>query len=267
MSVLEEILKHKREDLKRIKSALPLQELKTRIKDTPQTQSFKSAIKRQENAPLRLIAEIKKASPSKGLIRADFNLSDIASVYNENEGVSAISVLTEEKFFQGSLTYLKEARRITQKPLLRKDFIFDEYQVYEARANSADAILLIAACLEKAQLIDLQGLARELSLDTLVEVHDFKELDMALRSDAEIIGINNRDLKTLKIDINKTFELLRDIPSGKIIVSESGISTREDVKMLESSRVDAMLVGTTIMKTKDIKTKIDELLGIGRRTL
>ncbi len=262
MSVLEEILRHKKEDLKKVKSILPLGELKARIKDAPEPFSFKSAIKRGKGGRIRLIAEIKKASPSKGLIRADFNLTEIASVYDTTEGVSAISVLTEEQFFQGSLNYLKEARRITQKPLLRKDFIFDEYQVYEARANNADAMLLIAACLEKAQLVDLQGLAGELSLDVLVEVHDFKELDMALRSDAEIIGINNRDLKTLKIDINKTFELLRDIPSGKIVVSESGISTREDVKMLESSRVDAMLVGTTIMKAKDIKTKIDELLGV-----
>jgi len=217
-------------------------------------------IKREQNKPIKLIAEIKKASPSEGLIRTDFNLTEIASIYEE-KNVDAISVLTEEHFFQGSLDYLNSVRRTTDKPLLRKDFIFDEYQIYESRVNGADAILLIAASLDKSQLPELQGLAKELSLECLVEVHSAKELDRALYSGAEIIGINNRDLNTLQTSLKTTFDLVKDIPDNKVIVSESGIHTRDDVKAIESIRVDAILVGTTFMRAKDIGAKIDELLG------
>jgi indole-3-glycerol phosphate synthase len=175
--------------------------------------------------------------------------------------VSAISVLTEERYFEGSLDYLAQARAITKKPLLRKDFLFDDYQVYESRASGADALLLIVASLAPSQLEDLLGLAGELSLECLVEVHTLKELDTALSSGAELIGINNRDLKTLTTNLNITFELLKDIPADKIIVSESGIHTRQDIESIESSNVDAVLVGTTIMRTEDIGAKIDELMG------
>lgn len=265
MSVLEEILRHKKERLRQAKNSLPPVELKARLKDIPYliAANFKTAVKRGKGTPIKLIAEIKKASPSKGVIREGFNLSEIADVYDK-KNVDAISVLTEEDFFQGRLDYLGETRKITQKPLLRKDFIFDEYQVYESKVNNADAVLLIAACLDKSQLNDLMGLAKELSLDCLVEVHKLKELDAALFSGADIIGINNRDLKTLNVNLNATLELLKDIPEGKIVVSESGIDTRADVEIIEKAGVDAMLVGTAIMKSKDIGLKIDELLGLPR---
>jgi len=260
MNILNEILKNKREALQAVKTSVPLAELKARIKDAAETRSFKNAIKREQNNPVKLIAELKKASPSKGLIRKDFNLSEIVSVYNKKD-VAAISVLTEENFFSGKLDYLNKARKRTLKPLLRKDFIFDSYQVYESRANNADAILLIVAALEKSQLSDLYELSKEISLDCLVEVHDWKELDTALYCEAEIIGVNNRDLKTLNISLRNTLDLLKDIPDDRIVVSESGIDTRADVEAIESTRTDAILVGTSIMKSEDIGKKIDELIG------
>ncbi len=259
MSVLQEILKNKRRELEASKSSIPLAELRARARDIETTRSFNHAIKRS-NGPVNLIAELKKASPSQGLIRADFNLPEIMSVFNARE-VSAISVLTESQFFGGSLALLRETREKTEKPLLRKDFIFDEYQVFEARANNADAILLITAALEKAQLSDLYGLAKEISLDCLVEVHNWKELDSALYCGVDILGVNNRNLSTLDISLNITFDLLKEIPEEKIVVSESGINTRTDVESIESTRIDAILVGTAIMKEEDIGAKIDELMG------
>lgn len=261
MNILNEILKHKREELRAVKSDVPLSELKTRIADLDKVKSFRAAVKRQQNSGIRLIAELKKASPSKGLIREDFNLPEIVSIYNRKK-VAAISVLTERRFFSGSLDYLREARKMTQKPLLRKDFIFDDYQVYEARANRADAVLLIAAALEKSQLSDLYGLAKELSLDCLVEIHNYRDLDNALNCGSEIIGINNRDLVTLDISLGVTFDFLKDIPDDRTVVSESGINTRADVESVESTRTDAVLVGTAIMKAADIGAKIDELMGV-----
>ncbi len=260
MSILNEIIAYKKEELASTKSTVPLSELRARIGDAGATKSFKSAIKRNKGETLKLIAELKKASPSKGLIKSDFNASNIASLYDKNR-VDAISVLTEQRYFQGSIDYLNQARKRTEKPLLRKDFIVDDYQVYEARANSADALLLIVAALEKSQLSELYGLARELSLDCLVEVHNWKELDTALYCGADIVGINNRNLNTMDISLNITLSLLQDIPDDRIIVSESGIGTRADVELMEETRTDAILVGTTIMKADDIGSKIDELLG------
>jgi indole-3-glycerol phosphate synthase len=236
MSVLQEIVKNKKQELRQRKGSVPLSELKARVCDSEAVRPFGGVLRRNNREPLRLIAELKKASPSEGRIRQDFNVSDIITVYDEKD-VSAISILTEEKYFGGSLDYLIQARGITKKPLLRKDFIFDDYQVYESRANGADALLLIVASLSKSQLEDLLGLSRELSLECLVEVHTLKELDTALNSGAETIGINNRDLKTLTTSLNTTFELLKDIPNDKIIVSESGIHTRQDIEAIESSKV------------------------------
>jgi len=261
MSILDQIIENKRIELENTKNSIPLEDLKARINDMDPVQSFRDAIKRQKDGPVKLVAELKKASPSKGLIREDFRLSHIVSVYDRKQ-VSAISVLTEERFFSGSLKNLQETRKRTEKPLLRKDFIFDEYQVYEARANGADAMLLIAAALEKSQIADLHGLAKELSLDCLVEVHNLKELDATLDCGAEIVGINNRNLKTLEISLNMTFEMLKDIPEDRIVVSESGISSREHVELIESTRADAILVGTAIMKSEDIGAKIDKLMGV-----
>lgn len=262
MSILNQIIEHKKEELEAVMRSVPLAELKARIRDMEGTKSFLSAIKRDGNGPIKLIAELKKASPSKGLIREDFSLPDIVSAYDSKD-VAAISVLTEQRYFSGKLDYLNEARKLTKKPLLRKDFIFDDYQIYESRANNADAILLIAAALKRSYLCHLYGVARELSLDCLVEVHTHEELDMVIKTGAEIIGINNRDLKTLEIDLNTTFEFLKEIPEDRIVVSESGISTRADVEALEETRVNAMLVGTSIMKSPDIGARIDELTGHG----
>jgi len=260
MSILNDILKNKKEELQAAKSSVPLAELKAMVKDAQPTKAFRTAVQREPNGPVRLIAEIKKAAPSGGLIRKDFNLPEIVSIYNRKD-VAAISVLTEERFFSGRLDFLNKARKKTVKPLLRKDFIFDEYQVYESRVNHADAILLIVAALEKSHLNDLFELAKYLALDCLVEVHDWNELDMALYCGAEIIGVNNRDLKTLNINLKTTFDLLRDIPDDRIVVSESGINTRADVQAVEATPTDAILVGTALMKAGDIGKKIDELTG------
>jgi len=221
---------------------------------------FRAAVKRERQGPVKLIAEVKKASPSKGVIREDFDLSAIVSAY-ERSSAAAISVLTEGRFFAGRLEYLGEARRLTAKPILRKDFIFDEYQIYETRANHADAVLLIAAALERSQLSDLYALAGELSLDCLVEIRTLKELDTALYCGAAIIGINNRDLGTFDISLRTTFDFLKDIPDDRIVVSESGINTRADIEALEATRTDAVLVGTAIMKAPDISAVINELMG------
>ncbi len=260
MSILKDILKNKKEELETVMSDIPLSELKSRIGDLGKPVSFKEAVRRGQNKGINLIAELKKASPSRGIIRPDFSLAKIISIY-EKKDVAAISVLTEKRFFSGSLSSLSQARKKTAKPLLRKDFIFHEYQVYESRASSADAILLIAAALEKSQLSDLYECAKELSLDCLVEVHNWKELDTALYLGAEAIGINNRDLSTLKISLDVSLRLLKDIPDDRIVVSESGISTRKDVEAMEATRTDALLVGTAIMKADDIGAKIDELMG------
>ncbi len=261
MSVLEKIVEKKKEQLAYAKSATPLASLKSLARNIPEPRNFAEAIRRTRT-PISLIAEVKKASPSKGLIRADFNHIAIASVYEEKK-VDAVSVLTEEDFFQGKLEFLEEVKQLVSCPVLRKDFIFDEYQIYEARANKADAILLIGAILGLKQAEEYLGAARELGLSVLFEVHDFAELETALRIYAPVIGINNRNLKTLAIDLNTTFELKKEIPKDRIVVSESGIRTRDDVLRLEESGIDAMLIGTSFMESQDIAEKIDNLRGIG----
>jgi len=261
MSVLGKIVEKKKEQLAYAKSATPLASLKSLARNIPEPRNFAEAIRRTRT-PIKLIAEVKKASPSKGLIRADFNHIAIASVYEEKK-VDAVSVLTEEDFFQGKLEFLEEVKQLVSCPVLRKDFIFDEYQIYEARANRADAILLIGAILGLKQAEEYLGAARELGLSVLFEVHDFAELETALRIYAPVIGINNRNLKTLEIDLNTTFELKKEIPKDRIVVSESGIRTRDDVLRLEESGIDAMLIGTSFMESQDIAKKIDNLRGIG----
>ncbi|GAB4541729.1 MAG: indole-3-glycerol phosphate synthase TrpC [Thermodesulfovibrionia bacterium] len=259
--MLEEILRNKREEIKERKMSVSLRELKDRARDAQPTRNLKDAIKRK-GGPLRLIAEVKRASPSSGIIRTDFNLNEILSIYEER-GVDAISILTDERFFGGRIDYLNIAKKLTTRPTIRKDFIIDDYQLYESRVHGADGVLLIVSALERSQLIDLMGIAKELSLDCLIEVHDYRELDTALYCDAEIIGINNRNLKTLRIDLDTTFELIKDMPDDRVIVSESGIETRGDVERIEATRVDAILVGTSLMKSRDISKKIDELRGEG----
>ena len=241
-----------------MQASVPLRELKSKITDVEKPRDFRTAVKRSLDENIKLIAEIKKASPTKGIIREKFDHISIAQIYDKKH-VHAVSVLTEEDFFMGSLSFLPEVKKITSKPVLRKDFIVDEYQIYETRVNSADAILLIAAILEKNQAAEYLNLARELGLSVLFEVHDYKELEMALLIACDIIGINNRNLKTLQIDMNTTFTLRREIPSDRIVVSESGIKSRTDVQKLQNIGVDALLIGTFFMEAEDIGKKIDEL--------
>ncbi|NWF99269.1 MAG: indole-3-glycerol phosphate synthase TrpC [Nitrospirae bacterium] len=257
MSILKTIVDRKRERITQAKSKISLSDLKARIADLKNPLNFRSAIKRNSDS-IKLIAEIKKASPSKGIIRKDFDPLKIAEIYEE-KSVDAVSVLTEEDYFQGSLLFIPEVKKILTKPVLRKDFIFDEYQIYEARAYQADAILLIAALIEKNQASEYIHLSKELGLSVLFEVHDFRELELALYLDRQIIGINNRNLKTLQIDINTTFNLKKEIPSDRIVVSESGIKTYRDVIKLQEYGIDAMLIGTAFMESPDIGKKIDEL--------
>lgn len=260
MSVLGKIVGKKKERIAAAKARLSARDLRAMISELEAPRDFARAVKRDSDGPVRLIAELKKASPSKGLIRPDFDHRAIASLY-DSKGVDAISVLTEEDFFQGSLDYIPEVRALTLRPLLRKDFLVDDYQIYEARAYQADAVLLIAAVLEKGQAAEYLGLAGELGMAVLFEVHDMKELEMALSVDAQIIGINNRNLKTLDIDLETTFQLKREIPRGKTVVSESGIGRHRDVLRLQEAGIDAMLVGSSFMASPDIAGKIDELRG------
>jgi len=258
VSVLQQIVSRKRERLNQAKGKIFLGEFKARIAGLESPLDFRSAVKSEER--ISLIAEIKRASPSRGIIREDFDLKKIAGIYEEKD-VDAVSVLTEEAFFLGDLNHIPSVKRIVSRPVLRKDFIFDEYQVYESRACGADAILLIGSVLERTQAEEYLHLSRELGLSVLFEVHDLWELEQALRIDTDIIGINNRDLRTLNVDLSTTLKLRREIPSGKIVVSESGIKTREDVIRLQRAGVDAILIGTAFMESKDIGGKIEELIG------
>jgi indole-3-glycerol phosphate synthase len=260
VGILSEIISKKRERLKDAKAMIPMRDLRTKIGDIEESRDFKTAIKRSPDEEIKLIAEIKKASPTKGVIRSEFNHLSIARTYEE-KAVSAVSILTEEDFFHGNLKFLSEVKKVLTKPVLRKDFIFDEYQIYESRANEADAILIIAAILNKNQAAEYLHLSKELGLSVIFEVHNFKELEMALLIDSDIIGINNRDLKTLQVNINTTFELKKEIPSDKVTISESGIKTRKDVKRLQEAGIDSILVGTALMEAEDIGKKIDELMG------
>lgn len=260
MGILQHIVTEKKKRLHAVKSGASLHDLRTRIADIEPPRDFSTAISRSGDTPVRLIAEIKKASPSRGVISEDFDHRRTASVYEE-KSVDAISVLTEEDFFQGALEFLREVKKVSARPVLRKDFLFDEYQIYESRAYGADAILLIAALLERNQAGELAHLSKELGLSVLFEVHDGRELETALSIDSKIIGINNRNLTTLEVNLQTTFDLLGQIPRGHILVSESGIRTREDVMRLEASGIDALLVGTVLMEARDTGRMIDMLRG------
>lgn len=259
MSFLNKIAEKKKERLEYAKSSIHLRDLKLQVPDIEKPRDFKAAITRGQRS-IRLIAEIKKASPSRGIIRPGFDLVDIARAY-EGHGVDAVSVITEEDFFSGRLDFIPTVKKTVTKPVLRKDFIIDEYQIYESRVFGADAVLLIASLLEKMQTQEYLDLCRELGLSVIFEVHDLDELEKALWVGAETIGINNRNLKTLAVDLEATFLIKRAIPSGRITVSESGIRTRGDVMRLENAGIDAMLIGTSFMESKDIGKKIDELRG------
>jgi indole-3-glycerol phosphate synthase len=256
--ILDDIIASKKEELAAAKRRFSFSDMINRAADAEPVRGFGKAL--SSGTGMRLIAEVKKASPSKGVIRQDFDPVAIAKVYEES-GASCISVLTEQKFFQGKLEYLGAIRRAAALPLLRKDFIIDEYQIFEARAAGADAILLISACLEKNQMADYLGVAGGLGLDVLVESHTYSELDKSLLAGATVVGINNRDLRTFSVSLQTTLDLLNDIPEDRIVVSESGIRNHDDVTMLEKAGVDAILVGESLMREKDIGRKLKDLLG------
>lgn len=256
--VLKEIIQKKKERIILAKQNLPEEELKLKVQNMPPTRPFTESISKPRQ--ISLIAEIKKSSPSRGVIREDFNVTDIARTYQE-AGVAAISVLTEEDFFLGNISHINEVKSVTSVPVLRKDFIIEPYQVYESRFFGADAILLIADLLSKEKLSELTELAANLDLDCLVEVHDEKELKKVLGLKAPLIGINNRDLHTLEINFKTTEKLFLLIPSGKIVIVESGITAHKDIKFLQILGVSAILIGTAFMDSPDIKKKIQEIMG------
>jgi len=259
--ILARILDWKRQEVASAKRALTLAELRQRVTVLPPTRSLPQALQAQPDHRPRIIAEVKKASPSAGLIRADFDPVAIASIYARH-GAAAISVLTDNKFFQGELRFLTAIRQHVQVPLLRKDFVVDAYQLYEARCYGADAVLLIAAALDVPQLVDLAALSQELGLAALVEVHTAAELEKALACSCRIIGINNRDLHTFRTDVATTLELLRHIPPGYLVVSESGLQDHATLVRLASHGVAAFLIGESLMRQADIGAKLDELRGV-----
>ena len=261
MSILRKILEAKREELEERKRKIPLSVLQMRLAEAPEVRPFAAALKRETGEPIRLIAELKKASPSKGIFRNDFDAEKILLAY-EQSPASALSILTDEKFFLGSLDNLALARRVTTKPLLRKDFIIDPYQLYEARVYGADAALLIVAALDDAKVKELLNLASELDMDALVEVHTETELERAIGAGAKLVGINNRNLQTFEVDLSTTLRLRKLIPNSCVVVSESGIETREHVKVLEDAGVDAILVGEALIRSDDPRAKAKELLGM-----
>lgn len=249
--ILQRILARKAAEIEARNVALPLRELSARCADLPPTRGFAVALEARIEAGLpAVIAEIKKASPSAGVIRADFDPAVIARSY-EAGGATCLSVLTDVDFFQGSDLYLQQARAACALPVLRKDFTIDAYQVYEARAIGADAILLIVAALGDAALLDLSLLAAELDLDVLVEVHDEAELERALDIPAPLVGINNRNLRTFETRIETTLDLRGQVPKERVLVTESGIRTREDVERLRTAGVHAFLVGEAFMRVPE----------------
>ena len=256
--ILDTIIQHKRKELKHQQNQVPLTTLKSKLNSLEPTKDFLSAIAQPDT--INLIAEVKKKSPSKGIIREDFDPVKIAKTYTEN-GASAVSVLTDEHFFAGSLKYLSAIRETVNLPLLRKDFTIDPYHIYQARVAGADAILLIVAALTPNQIREFQEIAASLSLASLVEVHTEKELNIALDANAQIIGINNRDLRTFNTSMDTTYKLCESIPDGKVIVSESGVYTRDDVESLCNVGVNAILVGESLMRSPDIGEKVHELIG------
>jgi len=257
--ILKRIVAHSRETLKRRKAAVPARELIGRAADMPVTRGFEARLRSMAAVgDTAIIAEVKKGSPSKGVIRPDFDPVAIARIYEQN-GAACLSVLTEEQFFLGSLAYLTAISAAVDLPLLRKDFIVDEYQIHEARVAGADAILLIAACLELSQIRDYHALAGELGMDVLLEVHDERELEMALGSECSMIGVNNRDLRTFVTDLGTTGRLARMLPSERLLVAESGINMRSDIERLSADGAAAFLIGEAMMRETDIGAKLREL--------
>ncbi len=269
-NILDKILKTKRKEVAQLHESLDLDQLKQQAKDVPRPKNFFAAVTKSPSRLMNIITEIKKASPSAGIIREDFDPVEIARQYAA-AGADALSILTDEQYFRGCLDYLKAVRQAVDLPILRKDFIIDPYQVYESRAAGADAILLIAAALPAGELMDLMILAAELKMTALVEVHSADEL-MQVRSMVgfphkkySLLGINNRDLTTFNVDLATTTRLAELAGEDAEIVSESGIKTRKDVEKLKKAGVKAILVGETLMRSDDISRAIENLLGVEKQ--
>lgn len=267
-TILDQILATKREEIALRRKQTPVEALKETIATLGRPRNFFQAVTRRGKKPLNLIAEVKKASPSAGVIRKDFDAVRIAQAYAD-AGADALSVLTDEKYFQGHLNYIQAVRDAVRLPVLRKDFLIDPYQVYESRAAGADAILLIAECLETSRLIDLQILATELNMTCLIEVHDLDNL-MRVRDQVigfphksySLLGINNRDLRTFKTDLGTTLRLAELVENRDVLISESGIDTRQDVQKLAEAGVRAVLVGESLMRSEDVGGKIREMFDL-----
>jgi indole-3-glycerol phosphate synthase len=254
---LEKVAAIKREEVDRRKASISLEEMKERVSGLPSPRNLLESISR--NGPMALIAEIKQASPSAGVIQERADIRRIACAY-QAAGACAVSVLTEAHFFQGELSHLRQAKDAVSLPLLQKDFIIDPFQIYEGRAAGADAVLLIAAMLAPDQLREFAELARSVGLVSLVEVHDEEDLNKISGLDLPLIGVNNRNLKTLGVDLETTFRLFDRIRPGSVVISESGIRSREDVQRLQQAGVKAILVGEVLMRAPDPAAKIHELL-------
>ncbi len=257
--MLDDILKHKRKEIEGLKRLMPLSKIcELAAKDKKERRSLKTAL--SVNKKIHLICELKKASPSEGTIREEFEPKILAQAF-ETAGASAISVVTEERYFKGNPKILEQIRPLTSVPLLRKDFIIDPYQIYETALLGADAFLIIAMLVSETELKQMLSIAQKLRLDVLVEVHTRQELDLALRAGSQTIGINNRDLKTLEIDRSISKHLIPLIPKGVIAIVESGIESREDIARYQTMGVRCFLIGTTLMKAANINQKILELTG------
>ena len=260
MNVLDRIVDDTRDEVRRRRQRTPLAELEALLERRSPTEGSRPFSEALTRPGVSLIAEHKRRSPSAGVIREGSTVSEIVRAY-ERGGAAALSVLTEPFHFAGSLEDLREARAASSLPVLRKDFIVDPYQLYEAAAAGADAILLIVAALELPQLEALLREAGALDLDALVEVHDARELEHALEVEADVLGLNNRDLTDFSVDIERTYELLSDVPAGKTVVSESGFSTREQLDELERVGVDAVLIGETLMRAENVEAATRALTG------
>jgi indole-3-glycerol phosphate synthase len=257
-TILDKIVATKREEIGRAKTALPIERLRDLLAAAPPARDFFAALA-APSPSIKLIAEVKKASPSQGVIRADFDPVAIARTY-DSAGATCLSVLTDEVYFQGSLDYLRQIRAAVQLPLLRKDFILDTYQLVEARAAGADAVLLIAECLDDCNLRKLHNEAIELGLTPLVEFYEPASLPRVLGAGAQLIGVNNRDLRNFAVDLGHTIRLRNQVPLDCVLVAESGIHTRADVLRLQEAGVDAMLVGESLMREPDIAAAVRKLL-------
>jgi len=259
--ILKKILAVKAQEVTAALAAKPLTEIRNEAEHTLPPRDFTGALRNKISAALpAVIAEIKKASPSKGIIREHFNPAEIAASYAEH-GAACLSVLTDEPFFQGHADYLKQARAACSLPVLRKDFMVDEYQIYQARAMEADAILLIVSALELKQMQNFEALAHNLGMAVLVEVHDGDELDLALQLATPLIGINNRNLRTFEVSLQTTLDLLPRIPQGRIVVTESGILKSEDVRLMRQHHVQTFLVGEAFMRANDPGAELAKVFG------